>query len=56
MDYEYCVMHVSYSDEPHRGPWSAEECRAWIKAGEEIGVKPGTFYVVCREVGPWFRA
>lgn len=56
MDYykqEYCIMHTRFPNEPHRGPWSIEECSAWIIEAEEDGFKPGTFYIGIREIGPW---
>lgn len=51
---EYCVMHRSYPNEPHRGPWSLSECRQWVKEAEEDdGIAPGVFYVSIRYVSPW---
>lgn len=55
--YEYCVMRAGYPDEPHRGPWTQEECKEWIKECEEdLGMRPGAFYMAYRGVGPWSRA
>jgi hypothetical protein len=53
-EYEYCVMMERYP-EPHRGPWSQKECEDWIQEGEEDGIKPGTFYVAWRAIGPWIK-
>lgn len=54
--FEYCVMHDAFPQEPHRGPWSKEECVEWIREGEEDdGIKPGIFYLAVRLVGPWIK-
>lgn len=54
--YEYFVMRERDPDEPHRGPWTQEECVEWIREGEEdLGMRPGAFYVAFRAVGPWIR-
>lgn len=51
--YEWCVMHSEFK-EPHRGPWSEEDCRVWVKeAVEEDGFVPGLFYVAKRWCGDW---
>src|SRR5687768_13779612 len=54
--YEYCVMHPSYSDDPHRGPMNEADAREWVRECEEdLGMRPGAFYVARRSVGPWER-
>jgi hypothetical protein len=55
MDYEYCVMHHRYPDEPHRGPMSLVECLDWISGANRDGIKTGTFYVARREISRWSR-
>lgn len=40
----------------HRGPMSRDEAESWVKDAEDDGFRPGAFYVVRRDVGPWGRA
>ena len=52
---EYCVMYSALNkmSEPHRGPWSFEECLEWVKEWEGDGGRPEAFYIAVRDVGPW---
>lgn len=61
-EYEYCVMHSSFPDEPHRIPtetWDGERisgrewCERWIAEAIEDGFSAETFYVARRPVGEW---
>ena len=54
--YEWCVMHPSYPNEPHRGPMSESDARKWVQEVEEDGAKVGAYYVARRLVGPWLPA
>lgn len=53
-EYEYCVMQERRPG-VHRGPWSQSECRAWVQECEDMGMRPGAFYVARRPVAPWER-
>lgn len=55
MDYEWCVMHPGFPNDPHRGPMSEEKARAWVREAEEEGFRK-TFYVARRPVAKWERA
>lgn len=50
---EFCVIRSRFPDEPHRGPWTEQECLNWIKEAEDDGFAPGAFYIGYREVSPW---
>lgn len=53
---EFCVMHPSFPDEPHRGPMSLEAALEWVRETEdEDGVRRGAFYIACRMSTPWTR-
>jgi hypothetical protein len=52
--YEYGIIRDG--DDPsdlHRGPWTVEDCLAWIKECEDMGFKHGMWLIVRREVSPW---
>lgn len=55
MESEYCIMHVTYPGEPHRGPWPKEDCQAWIDEWMADGGTGYTFYIAQRLVSPWRR-
>lgn len=52
--YEWCVMYKGDTTKIHRGPWSEEACKSWIKeAVEEDKFPPDIFYVAKRWCGDW---
>lgn len=53
MNYEYCVMHYRFPDEPHRGPWTRQKCQEWIDDCLADGMKQGVFYIARRAIGEW---
>lgn len=50
---EYCVMHIQFPDEPHRGPWTLQECIDWIKEWERDGGRGGVFFISIRNISSW---
>lgn len=53
-DEQWCVMFARRPGDPHRGPMSEDEARAWVREiVEEDGARPEAFYVAHRFVGPW---
>lgn len=56
MEFEYCVMHEASPNDPHRGPWSEQKCRDWIKEWKDDGGRRGAFYIARRVIGPWHKA
>ena len=52
-DFEWGVIFPSRDMELHRGPWTEEQARAWIREADEDGFIGGAFQLVRREVGPW---
>jgi hypothetical protein len=66
---EYVVMRCDYPQAPHRRPFrrtdggddlfdlspaeQREWCEAWVKEGEDDGMRRGAFYVARRIVTRW---
>ncbi len=55
MDFEYCIMHSDFPNEPHRGPWAKDTCVLWLQDWIEDGGAGGVFYLACRPVAKWER-
>lgn len=50
---QYCIMSPNEPNDPHRGPWTKEECDEWLDDGETPWRK--LFYVAQREVSEWTK-
>lgn len=56
VEYQYCIMHWAYPDEPHRGPYDTlEEAQQWLNEALEDGFATHVFRIEKRYVGKWMK-
>jgi hypothetical protein len=51
--FEWGVMQRLEGKELHRGPWTEEFARNWLREGVEGGLPEDMFHLVRRPVGKW---